>query len=168
MTIHTPQSSASTSSVSSSLTKRSDNCSMEISRSSAPDPQLILLQERMAQLETELVRDRADRVQVTERIGGLETRMAQMTTGLLEGVLMRIQEAANRVLDAQGKISMVEKRIDRCTNEDTKADLQDKHRDAQLRKEREMQILAQLRIEAQQKALELHMQLNGSQLRSDV
>ena len=93
---------------------------MEVTRSSGQDPQMFQLQERLAKLEVDLAGDRADRVQVNERIGGLEIRMSQMTSGKLEGVLIRVQQTANRVLDAQGKVSSVEKRLARCADNDAR------------------------------------------------
>jgi len=128
MTIRTPQSGSETSSaVSSTLTNRTGNTSnTEISRRTESDNVILQLQERLARLEAEMVTASMDRVQVQDKIGSLEQRMTQMSNSALNNILARLQEAANRVQDAQGKVTIIEKRLNRCTDSSAKMDIEDK------------------------------------------
>ena len=109
-----------------------------------------------------------DRVQVQDKIGSLELRMTQMSNSALDNILARLQEAANRVQDAQGKVTIIEKRLKSCTDSSAQMDIEDKLTEALEKRSREGTILEQIRQEAKNKAQELHITLTLEQLRTDV
>ena len=151
------------------MTNRTGSTSnTEISRRSEPDNAILQLQERLARLEAQMVTASIDRVQVQDKIGSLEQRMTQMSNSALDNILARLQEAANRVQDAQGKVTIIEKRLKRCTDSSAQMDIEDKLAEALEKRSREGTILEQIRQEAKNKAQELHITLTLEQLRTDV
>jgi hypothetical protein len=157
------------SAVSSTLTNRTGNTSnTEISRRTESDNVILQLQDRLARLEAEMVTASMDRIQVQDKIGSLEQRMTQMSNSALHNILARLQEAANRVQDAQGKVTIIEKRLKRCTDSSVQMDIEDKLTEALEKRSREGTILEQIRQEAKNKAQELNITLTLEQLRTDV
>ena len=154
MTIYTPQSSRSGSTVNSSV-------SSELSVRTPLDPSLMELFSRMDALEK-------DRGAHNDRLATLEQKMTKISNSSLDTVLRAIKEGVSQVMNCQDSVQLCQKKLGRCKTEESKADAEDKLELENKKLTRQRETLQGLRQEAQKLASDLSVTLTADDLGLDV
>jgi len=154
MTIYTPQSSRSGSTVNSSVTS-------ELSVRTPLDPSLMELFSRMDALEK-------DRGAHNDRLATLEQKMTKISNSSLDTVLRAIKEGVSQVMNCQDSVQLCQKKLSRCKTEESKADAEDKLELENKKLTRQRETLQGLRQEAQKLASDLSVTLTADDLGLDV